>query len=73
MHSLPRGYISWSQLDLIEHNPKMYYRRYILGEEIPINKYMIFGKRFAKCLELGYDEQRDPIIESVAYFMPPYL
>jgi len=68
----PRDYISWTQLNLIETNPSMYYWHYIEGKDGFDNKYMRFGSRIAKGLELGYDEQRDPVIESILLFAPQY-
>ena len=45
---LPRGYISWSALQLLEQNPDEYYRIYFLGEKRFVSKHMEFGKEFAR-------------------------
>lgn len=53
---LPRGYLSWSQIDLIERNPQKYIDRYLYGQEEPENKYMKFGTETHENLQEGRKE-----------------
>lgn len=68
----PRGYISWTQLDLIEKNEDEYIRTYIQGQERKIGKAqeraMTFGKTVAEVLE-GADTD-DEIIRLVKATIP---
>lgn len=50
----------------------MYYQVYIEGLDQFRTKYLELGKRMATCLENGYDEERDPLFENIAVFMPAY-
>lgn len=50
---LPRGYLSWSQIDLWEKSPKRYREKYFLGADQYVTKEMRFGKKFAKARETG--------------------
>lgn len=45
--------LSWSQLSSFEYDPEQWYRRYILNEEQPPSKEMLFGKIFATSCENG--------------------
>ena len=40
---VPRGYISWSQIDLVERDPEKYVQRYLRGEEDTETEYTAFG------------------------------
>lgn len=51
--SLPKGYLSWSQIDLVERDPDEYVRRYIYGEQQEENDYMRFGTKTHKTLSRG--------------------
>lgn len=70
----PRGYLSWTQLDLIEKNEDEYIRTYIQGQERKIGKAqeraMTFGKTVAEVLE-GADTD-DEIIRLVKATIPKY-
>lgn len=57
-YNLPRKYISWSQLCMIEKDPDEYYRVYFLGEKRFVSKHMEFGKYFAK-LRSGEEKPKD--------------
>jgi len=52
---MPKGYISASQISLWEKDKDLYYRKYVLGEEIPIPRRarlaMQTGKDIARALE----------------------
>lgn len=65
----PRGYISWSQMVLVERSPWAYVERY-LGDGYDIeNKYMTLGKRLAERMELGLPTN-DKLLEHLALFLP---
>jgi len=68
----PRGYLSWSQLNLWEKDPNMYYQVYWEGLDQFRTKYLELGKRMATTLENGFDEAHDPLFEMLAVFMPHY-
>lgn len=68
----PRGYLSWSQLSLYEKDPQLYYQVYWEGVAQFKTKYLELGKRMAKTLENGYDEEHDPVFEEVMRIVPPY-
>lgn len=68
---LPRGYISWSQLNLFEKNPKQYYKHYILGEPGFENAAMRYGKKLADALE-GNDAGDDETITTLVALLPKY-
>lgn len=67
----PKGYISWSQLDLLEHNENEYIKRYILGEEREATKEQEFGKSFAQVME-GAEDTNDEIVKLVKATIPKY-
>lgn len=49
---LPRGYLSWSQLQLFRSNKAQYIKKYIDGEEYDLdNSGLRFGKRISELLE----------------------
>lgn len=58
---LPRGYISWSQLDLIETNERGYCQKYFEGKERVSNISEEFGSEIGLIME-GQDTD-DPIAE----------
>lgn len=68
----PRGYLSWSQLQLFEKDPNMYYQVYIEGLDQFRTKYLELGKRMATGLENGFDEEHDPLFEMMIVFMTGY-
>lgn len=67
---LPRGYLSWSQLNLWETSPKKYKERYFFGEESFVSKEMRFGKKLANAIEAGKTD--DPMIEQAIAIIPKY-
>ena len=54
--------LSWSGLSSFEYSPEQWYRKYILGEKDPESKEMMFGKHFARAIEL-YKEQHPKAIK----------
>jgi len=68
---LPRGYLSWTQLNTFERSPKQYYKHYILGEPSFVNDAMIFGKKLADALE-GKDAGDDESITMLVALLPKY-
>lgn len=68
----PRGYLSWSQMSMWEKDPNLYYQVYIENADQFRTKYLELGKRMATGLENGFDEQHDPLFESLIVFMPSY-
>lgn len=56
---LPKGYLSWSQIDLWNRSPQQYIDTYILGKERFINKEMIFGKNVADAIETGETDNKN--------------
>lgn len=68
----PRGYLSWSQLNLWEKDPNLYYQVYFEGLDQFRTKYLELGKRMATTLANGFDEERDPLFEMLSVFMPAY-
>ena len=68
----PRGYISWSQLQLYEKDPNLYYQVYIEGLDQFRTKYLELGKRLADGLENGVDEENDPMFNMIIAFLPAY-
>ena len=68
----PRGYLSWSQLQIWEKDPNLYYQIYIEGLDQFRTKYLELGKRLATALENGFDEEGDPMFEMMCVFMPGY-
>jgi len=68
---LPRGYLSWTQLNTFERSPKQYYKHYILGEPSFENDAMRFGKKLADALE-GNDAGDDETITMLCSLLPKY-
>lgn len=62
LYKLPRGYISWSQVDLVERDPMEYIRSYIEHSVRYESPEMMFGKRFAEAMEQGECEE-DPVVD----------
>jgi len=52
-NKLPKGYISWSQMNLWETSPQKYIDTYIYGKEYFETKEMRFGKWLAVKIETG--------------------
>ena len=68
----PRGYLSWSQVNLWLHNPERYICEYVHGERMDLSTpFMEFGKRMATARELrdtGGDEELHAAISLVPQF-----
>lgn len=67
----PRGYLSWTQVDLWMKSQDAYKRRYFYGEDAPENAAMAFGKRTAEALETGA-ASGDDLIDAVATLLTRY-
>lgn len=68
-----KDYFSWSQLNLWEKDPNIYYEIYVLGLEVPFTKWMKKGKDLAEYLEKGGDvEDVEDDIKCIADFVPQY-
>jgi len=67
----PKGYLSWSQLNMFERDVWLYKRVYIDGEEQFESDALKIGKALAERLENGI-ECTDKLIEYLAIFMPKY-
>lgn len=66
---MPRPYISWSQMNLVEKSPWNYVAKY-LEEQIDFeNKYMRLGKRLADRMEIGLPTD-DALLEHLVVFLP---
>lgn len=69
---LPRGYISWSALQLFESSEQKYIEKYFYGQDVDRqNDFMSFGKKFAKAKETG-DCGGDPMLEFAVNAVPAY-
>lgn len=69
---LPRGYLSWSAMLLLETSEEKYIRKYFLDEDVDFsNDFMTFGKRFAEAKEKG-DAGGDPMLEFAMNVTPNY-
>lgn len=69
---LPKGYLSWSALQLFESSETKYARKYFeKKDDTWSNDYMTFGKRFATAKETG-DCQGDPMLEFAMNAVPSY-
>lgn len=67
----PRGYLSWTQIDMWLRSPDRYVRRYMHGEEERANSAMEFGKRTSDALESGA-ETGDLLLDTVVKLLPHY-
>lgn len=69
---LPKGYLSWSALNLFETSEKKYIEKYFFGQDDNRgNEFMSFGKKFALAKETG-DCKGDPMIEFAMNAVPSY-
>lgn len=71
-NSSPRGYLSWSQMQLFEKDPNLYYQVYCEGLDQFRSKYLELGKKMATTLENGHSDDGDPMLELMAVYMPSY-
>lgn len=68
----PRGYLSWTQVDMWERNRERYIRKYIHGENIDIrNSGIDYGKKVATALEDGI-ETGDVLTDAIITLLPAY-
>ncbi len=68
----PRGYLSWTQVDMWRRNRQRYISKYMLGDGRDItNSAMEFGKRASEALENGEDGT-DHAMEALVAFLPHY-
>jgi hypothetical protein len=67
----PRGYISWSQLDLWERNPERYKETYIYGGKNKTNSGQDFGKKMADGLERE-EATGDEVLDAVMSMLPKH-
>lgn len=65
----PRGYLSWTQIDLWMRNPNLYIRRYVYGEAEFKNERMDFGSKVAHALETG-EPTDDETINTLVALLP---
>lgn len=61
---LPKGYLSWSQLDLWERNPEQYKKQYFLGEKSFENDAMRYGTHISNMFE-GKEKPLDHVEQSL--------
>jgi len=67
----PRGYLSWTQVDMFMRSPERYIRQYVHGAAGFENSGMTFGKRMSDALEKGAEEG-DALMEAVVALLPRY-
>lgn len=67
---LPRGYISWTQLQLWERNKKEYERIYFYGGSVPKSRYMDFGSEVAEDGEHGTSQKES--VKALNMLLPTY-
>jgi hypothetical protein len=67
----PRGYLSWTQVDLWLRKPEVYVRQYMFGAEGDNNARMAFGSKTALAIENG-GNSGDELIDMLAVLIPKY-
>ena len=68
--NIPRGYLSWSQVDLWERNKDEYVQVYFMGKKRPPNKHMLFGSEVAEDGEKGTSERET--VKALNMLLPTY-
>jgi hypothetical protein len=71
----PRGYLSWTQVDMWRRSRERYIQNYMLGEDKTLdNSGLQYGKTTSERLESGPGGQRgdDELLEAVASLLPRY-
>lgn len=66
----PRGYLSWTQIDLWSRSPSLYIEQYMYGEREATTGRMAFGSKVALAFENGEDTDMD--IEALRAVVPRY-
>jgi len=68
----PRGYLSWTQVDMWCRSPERYVRQYMLGGANTLNNSgLAYGKRTSEALESG-DTDGDELMDGVVSLLPRY-
>lgn len=67
----PRGYLSWTQIDLWLRKPDTYVERYMFGGEDVRTNRMDFGSKAATALENG-EETDDELLNMLVALLPKY-
>lgn len=68
----PRGYLSWTQIDMWRRNPERYVRQYMLGEANTLNNDGLrYGKKTSEALE-GGSTDGDDLMDAVVALLPRY-
>lgn len=67
----PRGYLSWSQVDLWLRDPEKYVRQYMYGADGDQNERMAFGSKTALAIENG-GKSGDELIDMLAALITKY-
>lgn len=69
--NLPKGYLSWSQINLWRSSKRQYADRYFYGKDGYVNKAMKYGKKFATAVETG-DAGEDELIKLASKIITRY-
>src|SRR3990167_2244103 len=67
----PRPYLSWSSMDLFEHNPEKWKRAYLYEEKNRVNRGMALGRQMAEGLERG-EATGDPVLDLLMAKLPKF-
>lgn len=62
--NLPKGHLSWTQIDLWNNRRQEYFKKYFYEQEGYVSKEMIFGKKFATAVQTG-DTGGDEVMDFV--------
>ena len=68
---LPKGYLSYSQMNFWKWSQEKYKETYFEGKPYPTNPIMDFGKDFSEIMD-GKKETDDIVIQGVVSLMPKY-
>lgn len=68
----PRGYLSWTQVDMWRKSPERYIKNYMLGEDKKLNNSgLSFGSVASAALETG-EYADDVLLDAVVALLPHY-